>query len=358
MIPLQIINNPLVKGRGSYINTPNRFLNEVRDTSPYDGFDPRDVDIIKTQFIEVSPKTIVNKVDTEDVPYSYSLNPYQGCEHGCTYCYARNSHNYWGYSAGVDFESKILVKKNAPALLDSLLSSKKWKASPIMMSGNTDCYQPAEKEFKITRELLKVFLKHRHPVSIITKNSLILRDMDIIDELRKLDLISVALSINTIDDKIRQKLEPRASSISKRIETARELIQHKVPVTVLAAPIIPGINDQDILPLVKKLSSIGVKRINQIVVRLNGDIGEIFTDWLSKNYPDRSQKVLNKIKSMHNGQLNDSRTGQRMRGEGIIAEMIHQQFALAKKLYMIDHTNFKHNLALYKAPKTVQLSLF
>ena len=358
MIPLQIINNNPLKGRGAFINTPNRFSSQIRDTSPFEGFDPQNANTIKTEYIEVFPKTIVNKVDTDDVPFAYSLNPYQGCEHGCTYCYARNSYNYWGYSAGVDFESKILVKKNAPELLDKLLSSKKWNASPIMMSGNTDCYQPAEKEFEITRALLKVFLKHRHPVSIVTKNSMILRDLDIIDALRKLDLISVAISINTLDDKIRQKLEPRASSIPKRLDTVKELIQYKVPVSVLAAPIIPGINDQDIIPLVKKLSSLGVKKINQIVVRLNGDIGEIFTDWLSKNYPDRSQKVLNKIKNLHGGQLNDSRISTRMRGEGLIADMIHQQFALAKKLYLVESGPFKYNLELYKAPKTVQLSLF
>lgn len=358
MIPLQIIDPYTLKGRGSFINTPNRFSKEIRDPGPYDGFDPGEAEKIITNYIQVYPKTIVNKVDTDDVPFEYSLNPYQGCEHGCSYCYARNSHNYWGYSAGLDFETQILVKQNAPELLDNLLSSKKWKASPIMLSGNTDCYQNAEKEFEITRSLLKIFLKHRHPVSIITKNALILRDLDIIDELRKLDLISVCLSINTLDDKVRQKLEPRASAIPKRIETVRQLIEHKVPVSVLVAPVIPGINDNDILLLVKKLAAIGVKRLNHIVVRLNGDVGEIFSDWLSKSYPDRSQKVINKIKNMHGGQLNDSRSGTRMKGEGIIAEMIHQQFSLARKLYRIDNEPFKHNLHLYKTPKTVQLSLF
>ncbi len=358
MIQLQVLNNEKLKGRGAYINTPNRFVNEIRDLDPYNGFAVEDREAIKTDYIEVFPKTIVNKVENDDVPFDYSLNPYQGCEHGCTYCYARNSHNYWGYSAGLDFESKILVKKNAPQLLDALLSSKRWKASTIMMSGNTDCYQPADAQFQITRELLKVFLKHKHPVSILTKNSLILRDMDIITQLQKLDLISVAISINTLDDKVRQKLEPRTSSIAKRLETVKTLIEHHVPTSVLVAPIIPGINDIDILPLVKKLSSLGVRSIHHIIVRLNGDVGEIFTDWLTRNYPDRGQKVINKIKNMHGGVVSDSRAGIRMKGEGIIAEMIHQQFSLAKKLYMIDNKPFKFNMNWYKGPKELQLSLF
>lgn len=341
-------------GRGAQINTPNSFqkynvYTEELTEAPED---------IKTSFQYVFPKTIVNKVDSPDVHLQYSLNPYQGCEHGCIYCYARNTHNYWGYSAGLDFESKILVKKNAPELLDKLLSSRNWKAVPIMLSGNTDCYQPIEKDMEITRKLLEVFLKHRHPVGIVTKNTLILRDLDILRKLRDLDLVSVAVSINTVDDKLRLKMEPRTSTIKKRLELIETLHKEHIPVTVLAAPIIPGLNDSGILNLAKKVAATGVKRFYHMVVRLNGDVGPIFEDWLNKTYADRSEKVLNKIKSLHGGKLNDSVFGKRMHGEGIIADIINQQVTLAKKLYMLNGEPFQYNTSLFKAPKTMQLSLF
>jgi DNA repair photolyase len=206
--------------------------------------------------------------------------------------------------------------------------------------------------------LLEVFLKHRHPVSLITKNSLIIRDLDILQQLSKHNLVSVAISINTINDDVRRKLEPRTSTIDKRLQTAKTLVQAGIPITVLAAPIIPGLNDFDIIPLVKKVAAIGVKRLHHIVVRLNGDVSEIFTDWLQKTYPDREQKITSKIKSLHGGQVNDSRTGVRMRGEGVIADIIKQQFSLAKKLYGVTGSEFVHDLHHYKAPKAMQLSLF
>ena len=344
----------LNRGRGAQINTPNQFqkFNIYQDDYDMD-FEP-----IQTSFQNVFPKTIVNKVESPDIYHNYSLNPYQGCEHGCVYCYARNTHTYWGYSAGIDFESKIMVKKNAPELLDKLLSSRSWKVSPIMMSGNTDCYQPIERETEITRELLKVFLKHRHPVGIVTKNSLILRDMDIISQLKNLGLISVAVSINTVDDHLRRQLEPRASTTQKRFDLIAQLHKSGVPVTVLAAPIIPGLNDSGILNLAKKVASTGVKRLSHIVVRLNGDVAPIFEDWLKKTHADRTDKVLNKIKNLHGGKLNDSVFKKRMKGEGIIADIIGQQFALAKRLYLLNEKPFEYNLDLYKAPKTLQLSLF
>ena len=344
----------LQKGRGAQINTPNPFQKYNVFQDEYD----EELEVVETSFQDVFPKTIVNKVESPDVHHNYSLNPYQGCEHGCVYCYARNSHTYWGYSAGLDFESKIMVKRNAPELLDNLLSSKSWKVAPIMMSGNTDCYQPVEKETEITRELLKVFLKHRHPVGIVTKNSLILRDMDIISQLNKLGLVSVAVSINTVDDHLRRQLEPRASTTQKRLQLIATLHQAGIPVTVLAAPIIPGLNDSGILNLAKKVAATGVKRLSHIVVRLNGDVAPIFQDWLKKTHSDRTEKVLNKIKNLHGGKLNDSDFGKRMKGEGIIADIIGQQFALAKRLYLLNDPPFEYNLSLYKAPKVFQMSLF
>ncbi len=352
------IIQPTVKGRGAMINTQNRFSNEVRDEKPWIwDWEGEDINL-KTQFIDTYPKTIVNKVDSPDVGLEYSLNPYQGCEHGCVYCYARNTHPYWGYSAGLDFETKILVKRNAPELLEKLLKSKTWQGYPIMLSGNTDCYQPIEKQLEITRSLLKVFLKYKHPVGIVTKNALILRDLDILKELNKHKLISVAISLNTLDEDLRRVLEPRTSSVQKRIETIRALSKEGIPVTALAAPIIPGLNDTDILPLAKKVSEAGARRLAHIVVRLNGDLAEIFTNWLEHIYPDRKEKVLNKIKSLFGGKLGSSQFVERMKGSGKIADIIHQQFDMAKKLYMLKDEKFQYNLDLYRARSGQQLELF
>ena len=347
-----------LKGRGAQINPANKFYNEIRPSNPILFPGESDKPRVSTQYLFVDAKTILNKVDSPDVPGDYSINPYQGCEHGCVYCYARNTHPYWGFSAGLDFESKIMVKQNAPELLDKALSAKSWNATPIMMSGNTDCYQPIERKTMITRKCLEVFWKHRHPVTLVTKNNLILRDLDIIKNLAIHKLVAVAVSINTLDDALRQKLEPRTSSINKRIQLVRQLSQHGIPVVVLAAPIIPGLNDHDILPLVKKLAEAGAKTVKQIVVRLNGDIAEIFTDWLGRNYPDREKKVLNKVKSLHNGKLNNSNYGDRMKGSGLIADIIHQQFDLARRLYLMDNTPVQYDLELYEMMKKKQLSLF
>ncbi|MBK7220936.1 MAG: PA0069 family radical SAM protein [Saprospiraceae bacterium] len=349
---------PQLRGRGALLNPQNPFSSEVRDKTPWLWDAEGDEVKIKTKLVDTYPKTIVNKVDSPDVGMEYSLNPYQGCEHGCVYCYARNTHPYWGYSSGVDFESVILIKRNASELLEKLLKSKTWTGHPIMLSGNTDCYQPIEKELEITRELLQIFLKYKHPVGIVTKNALILRDLDILKELNKHQLISVAISINTLDDDLRRIMEPRTSSVQKRLDTVKILAKEKIPVTVLAAPIIPGLNDTDILPLAKKVSEAGAKRLSHIVVRLNGDIAEIFTHWLENTFPDRKEKVLNKIRSLFGGKLGSSQFVDRMKGAGKIADIIHQQFSMAKKLYMLKDEHFEYNLNSYKAKNGVQLELF
>ena len=358
-IDLPILNNNALRGRGALINPVNRFSNEVRNIEPvYWEDEDEDFNRVKTRYIETFPKTIVNKVDSPDVGLSYSLNPYQGCEHGCVYCYARNTHSYWGYSSGVDFESVILIKKNAAVLLEKLFQKPNYKPAPIMLSGNTDCYQPIEQEMKITRQLLEVMLKYRHPVGIVTKNALILRDLDIIKELNKYKLVNVAISINTLDDELRRLMEPRTSSIPKRLDLVKKLSNAGIPVTVLAAPIIPGLNDNDIMPLVKKVADAGAKWLHHIVVRLNGDLEEIFTNWLENTYPDRKEKVLNKIKSLHGGKLGSTEFGLRMKGEGKIADIIHQQFSMAKRLYLMNEKPFEYNLNSFKQDKALQLSLW
>ena len=312
----------------------------------------------KTLYLEVFPKTIVNKVTSPDVGMAYSMNMYQGCEHGCIYCYARNSHEYWGYSAGLDFERRILVKKDAPKLLEQLLKKKSWKAQTIVMSGNTDCYQPAEQKFEITRQCLEVFLKYKHPVSIITKNALILRDLDLLKALAKDNLISVNVSITSLSEETRRILEPRTATSKKRLETVKVLSDNGIPVNVMLAPIIPSINSHEILPLAKTVSEHGALSIAHTIVRLNGAIGAVFSDWIKKTMPDRADKVLHQIESCHGGRLNDSRYGARMRGEGSIARQINDLVRLARIKYFKGKGMPLLNTMLHEHYKDGQLKLF
>lgn len=353
---------PTIKGRGAQLNVPNRFFklsHEMRDDFlEFCNKDGEDSDKNKTLYLEVFPKTIVNKVESPDTGMAYSMNAYQGCEHGCIYCYARNSHEYWGYGAGLDFERRIMVKKDAPKLLEDLLKKKSWKAHPIVMSGNTDCYQPAEKQFQITRECLEVFLKYKHPVAIITKNALILRDLDILKKLAKDNLIGVNVSITSLSEDTRRILEPRTATIKKRLETVKTLSESGIPVNVMLAPIIPSINSHEILPLAKAASEHGALSIAYTIVRLNGAVGDIFSDWIHKTMPDRTDKVLNQIAHCHGGTLNDSRYGTRMHGEGNIAEQINSLVRLAIHKYFKDKTMPKLNCDLHEPLKNGQLKLF
>lgn len=348
----------VLKGRGAQINTPDPYSPYVCDSDPTHALEP-DVQQIPTQYIEVYPKTMLNKVSSPDIPMDYSINPYQGCEHGCVYCYARNTHPYWGYSAGLEFEQKILYKKNAPEILARELRKPSWKAGMVMLSGNTDCYQPIEKKLQITRQILETFWRFRHPVGIITKNSLLLRDLDIIKQLNEHNLVRVAISITTLQEELRQFLEPRTASVKNRLKTIETLAKENIPVTAMISPIIPGLNEHEILPMAKAVAEAGARNVGHTIVRLNGDVGPIFEDWLQRTYPDRAAKVLNKIKSCHGGQLKDSRFGKRMSGEGQISAIISKQFKLARRKFFADQPPIPPiNLELYERLKKPQLGLF
>ena len=355
-------SNSSVKGRGAQKNTNNKFSAysyETRDDFlEFCRLEGEVADRNKTQYLPIFPKTIVNKVTSPDVGMSYSMNMYQGCEHGCIYCYARNAHEFWGYSAGLDFERKILVKHDAPKLLEAKLRSKSWKPSTIVLSGNTDCYQPAEQEFQITRKCLEIFLKYRHPVGIITKNALILRDLDILKELNEYGLVGVNISVTSLSEETRRILEPRTTTIKKRLEAIQVLSENGIPVNGMLAPIIPGINSHEILSLAKAVSEHGALSMAFTVVRLNGAIGEIFTDWIRKTLPDKAEKVLHQIQECHGGRLNDSRFGLRSRGDGIIATQIHDMVRLAKRKYFEGKTFPKLNTTLHESYKDGQLKLF
>lgn len=351
-----------IKGRGAQSNVSNRFdmySHETRDDFlNYCASEGEEPENLRTTVIDTFPKTIINKVTSPDVGMDYSLNPYQGCEHGCIYCYARNSHEFWGYSAGLDFEKKILVKRNAVELLEQKLKSRSWKARPIVLSGNTDCYQPIEKELKITRDLLKTFLKYRHPVGMITKNALIQRDIDILKELAADNLVHVNISITSLKEETRRILEPRTATIKKRLETVEKLSLANIPVSVMMAPIIPSINNHEILPLVKEVADRGALKVGYTIVRLNGAIGEIFSEWIRKAMPDRAERVLHQIENIHGGSLNDSRFGTRMKGEGEFADQVRQQFKLAKRLYLKDREKPQLNCKLHEEYKDGQMKLF
>lgn len=352
----------IIKGRGAQQNVHNRFFElsyEMRDDFlEFCQKEGEAADKNKTQYLNVFPKTIVNKVTSSDVGMAYSMNMYQGCEHGCIYCYARNTHEFWGYSAGLDFERRILVKKEAPKILEKYLKKKSWKAHTIVMSGNTDCYQPAEQKFEITRQCLQVFLKYKHPVAIITKNALILRDLDILKQLAKDNLISVNVSITSLSEDTRRILEPRTATIKRRLNVVKELSENGVPVNVMLAPIIPSINSHEILPMAKAVSEAGALSIAHTIVRLNGAIGEIFTDWIKKTLPDRADKVLHQIENCHGGTLNESRYGKRMRGEGQIAKQINDLVKLARLKYFKYKQMPKLNTDLHEPYKDGQTKLF
>lgn len=328
-----------IKGRGSQIDPANRFLKHhvEKDVEHLATEEEREAELFKnpkTKYLEVFPKTILNKVDSPDLMLAWSMNPYQGCEHGCIYCYARNTHEYWGYSAGHEFEENILLKKNAPVLLREKLLSKSWKGEPIMLAGNTDCYQPAERKLEITRGCLQVFQELKHPIGIITKNSLIERDMDILGPMAAEHMAGVVLSLTTLDEKLKRVMEPRTSSVYSVLRTIEKLTKAGIPVSVNMAPIIPALNHEEIFELVRTVADAGALGVNYTIVRLNGHNGKIFEDWITKNLPDRANKVLNQIKSMHGGKLNDSNWGRRMRGEGKFAELIKSQFKLASAKYL------------------------
>jgi len=350
------------KGRGAQKKVHNRFfdlkhevMDEYLNHCEVEGEEPSQT---RRKYIDVFPKSFVNKVDSPDVGMDYSANPYQGCEHGCVYCYARNSHEYWGYGPGIDFESVILVKRNAPFLLEGKLKSKNWKGDTIVFSGNTDCYQPAERRFEITRSCLEVMHKWKHPTGIITKNSLILRDLDLLKEMAKINTITVAISINTLSEATRRLLEPRTATIKNRLKAVEILSANGIPVHVMLAPIIPSLNSHEILPLVKTVADLGAQSVAHIVVRLNGQIATIFEDWAKKTIPDRAERILNQIAECHGGRLNDSVWGKRMRGEGKIAQQIYDTVALAKSKYMNGRKLPKLDNAHYLQLKNPQLGLF
>jgi len=339
------------KGQGAQKNEINRF-----DRYTFEA-EEEDFEKVKTSFTEVFPKTIVNEVKSPDLRMEYSMNPYQGCEHGCSYCFARPTHEYWGFSAGLDFERKIMVKKNAPELLEKFFQKRNYVPKTIMLSGNTDCYQPAERQFEITRKILKVCLDYRHPLSILSKNALVLRDLDLLKPMAEQNLVSVGLSIPTINEEIRRKMEPRTSSTYNKLKAIEILSENQIPTMAMVAPVIPGLTSDESLNILKTISEAGAQTFGYSLIRLNDTVEPVFVNWINDNFPDRAQKVLNLIRSMRGGKLGEKRYHERYKGEGNIAEMIHNTFALGRRKFFADKEMPKLSSENFTGTKTQQLRL-
>ncbi len=317
------------KGRGAPVNPPNRFekLTSVRDEEWTEPDDPAPT----TQFFRDSSRLLITRNTSPDVGFSASLNPYRGCEHGCIYCYARPTHEYLGLSAGLDFESKIIAKMDAPALLRAELSSRRWTPMVLAMSGITDCYQPVERRLRLTRSCLEVLADFRNPVSLITKNALVTRDVDLLQELHRYQAVHVTLSVTSLRLELAQTLEPRTSMPRARLEAIRTLARAGIPVSVNIAPIIPGLNDYEVSAILEAAAEAGATGAGFVIVRLPYSVAPLFEKWLTHHAPESKEKILHRIREIRGGRLNDPRFGSRMTGEGAYAEQIRDMFYIARR---------------------------
>ncbi len=348
--------NQSVRGRGAAENPANRFekIDYIPDEDEISrGMSP------KTEYYKDSARSIIAYNDSPDVGFDAGINPYRGCEHGCIYCYARPTHEYFGLSLGLDFETKIFVKEDAPYLLRKELSSPRWRPQTIALSGNTDPYQPAERHFRLTRECLKVLAEFRNPVGIVTKNYLVTRDLDILKTLSEYDAVLVAVSVTTLDSKLARAMEPRTSQPEYRFEAIRKLSQSGIPTMILIAPVIPGLTDHEIPSIIERAVDSGAGQAGYIMLRLPYGVKEIFQNWLEAWYPNKKNKVLNRVLSIRGGKLNSNEFYERMKGDGIFAEQIRQVFGVACRRAGIEGNKFELSTESFRRPGTSeQLKLF
>lgn len=344
-----------IRGRGVPSNPTNRFTTITSER--FEDCDPSEDPAPRTQFIPDASATLINNNDSPDIPFTASLNVYRGCEHGCAYCYARPTHEYLGFSPGLDFETKIVVKYNAPELLRQELASPKWKPQCIAMSGVTDCYQPTERKLQLTRRVLEVLLEFRNPVGIVTKNHLVTRDVDLLAQLAKFNAVVVYVSITTLDAELTPKLEPRASLPKMRLAAIKTLADAGVPVGVMLAPMIPGLNDHEMPKILEAAAAAGAQSAGLVPLRLPFAVKDIFSDWLTRHFPDRKENVLNRIRSLRGGKLNQAGFGDRMRGEGIWAEQLQQVFSVATRKHGLNQRDLKLSIEHFRRPGGTQLSL-
>lgn len=341
-----------MRGRGASSNPPNRF--EKRELVP----EEPDAPLPRTRVLRDAARRLISTNDSPDLGFDASINPYRGCEHGCTYCYARPTHEYLGFSAGLDFETKILVKEEAPDLLRRELAAKSWKPRLLAMSGVTDCYQPLERSRLLTRRCLEVLLDFRNPVMIVTKNHLVTRDVDILRELAAHRAAAVVLSITTLDPSLAGKLEPRTSTPSRRLAAIEALAAAGVPAGVNVAPVIPGLTDAEIPAILSAAKKAGASFAGHSLLRLPLGVKDLFAAWLDEHAPDRKSKILNRVLEVRGGRLNDPRFGSRMTGEGVYAEQVAALFRHALKKAGLAEEGPELSTASFRIPPGPQLMLF
>lgn len=349
------VDTPAVKGRGSAENPANRFERieyEPSEEEISEGISPA------TVFYRDTSKSLITYNDSPDVGFNAGINPYRGCEHGCVYCYARPTHEFLGLSLGLDFESRIFVKQDAPALLRKELSSPKYVPETIAISGNTDCYQPAERSFRLTRACLEVLHEFGNPAGIVTKSHLVTRDIDLLKRFAEWNGIAVAVSITTLDPALKRVMEPRTSEPHLRLRAIEELSRSGVPVIVMVAPVIPGLTDHEIPNIIKSASDAGAVSAGFIMLRLPYGVSDLFTSWLERHFPDRKEKVLGRIRSVRGGRLNSPEFHERMRGKGIYAEQVRELFEVSCRKAGFDGSGIELSTARFRRPGGAQLDLF
>ncbi len=355
---------PEAKGRGAHASPPNRFgqvhaeadLEHVEHDEEY----LEDLRTLKTQYLPDDSRSIVSKNDSPDLNFNYSLNPYRGCLHGCSYCYARPTHEYLGLNAGLDFESKIFVKERAPELFRDFLARGDWNPELIAFSGITDCYQPIEREYRLTRQCLEVAAEARQPIGMVTKNALVTRDLDVLSEMARHRVITVAMSVTTLDAELARTMEPRTSTPDARLRAISELASANVPVSVLIGPVIPGLNDSEIPAILQAASEAGAKQASWTLLRLPLAVRPIFEDWLARVRPLDQERVESRIRSCREGNMSDASFGSRQRGSGQIAEQISQTFRIFAAKHGLDRGIDRLDCSGFRPPRpsSGQLRLF
>jgi len=347
-----------IPGRGAAVNPPNRFerLHLARDPDAQD--DPAEERVRpRTEFFHDTTTTLLTKNDSPDIHYTYGLNVYRGCEHGCAYCYARPYHEFLGWSSGLDFETKIMVKLRAPEILRAELLAPRWQPQAIGMSGATDCYQPAERHFKLTRACLEVFAELRHPVFIITKNALVTRDLDVLARLARHDGVAVYVSLTTLDTALGGKLEPRAARPAARLQAIRELSAAGIPVGVLAAPMIPGLTDHELPALLDAAAEAGARVARYTSLRLPFAVKDVFLRWLDDHAPGKKARVVDRLRQLNGGELYASDWNTRLTGQGLMAEQLRNLFEVSARRAGLNRISFRLATACFRRPGE-QLTLF
>lgn len=345
------------RGRGTASNPHNRFAPTTSVPVDNDWYD----EVPKPQVTEIRTeraKSVISRNQSPDLPFDRSINPYRGCEHGCIYCYARPSHAYWDLSPGLDFETKLIAKTNAAEVLEQELSKKGYLCAPINLGANTDPYQPIERQQRLTRQILEVLLRFRHPVTIVTKGSLILRDLDLLAELARQNLVAVMISLTTLDDELKRILEPRAAAPSARLRAIRVMREQGIPVGVLCSPMIPMINDRELEALLEAARYAGAQSASYMMLRLPREVGPLFEEWLAAHYPQRANHVMSLIRQLRGGEIYDSRFGHRFRGEGPFADLLAKRFEVAmRRLGLGRRSSFNLDCTAFAPPRS-QMSLF